>query len=96
MTTELGLLVDDETLLKAFLQLRRDTFAGICKDQGLRTIASIAKTINLSERTVDRVINSDDNAASDRFVAHTLGRWPYLRFNSLFAVVDETTGKELR
>lgn len=77
------------------VKLRRDRFAQVCAERGLKTTAAIAKTIHLSERQVDRVVNDGDDP-SGRFIGRTLAAWPLVSFRALFAVVDETTGEEMR
>lgn len=77
------------------VKLRRDRFAQVCTERGLKTTAAIAKTIHLSERQVDRVVNDGDDPSA-RFIGRTLAAWPLLSFRALFAVIDETTGEEMR
>lgn len=77
------------------VKLRRDRFAQVCAERGLRTTTAIARTIHLSERQVDRVVNDGDDPSA-RFIGRTLAAWPLLSFRALFAVVDETTGEEMR
>lgn len=77
------------------VKLRRDRFVQVCAERGLKTNAAIAKTIHMSERQVDRVVTDGDDP-SGRFIGRTLAAWPLLSFRALFAVVDETTGEEMR
>jgi predicted DNA-binding transcriptional regulator AlpA len=77
------------------VKLRREIFNKVCAERGLNTIAAVAKTIGLSERQVDRVVNDGDDP-SGRFIGRALAAWPLLSFRALFAVVDETTGEEMR
>lgn len=77
------------------VKLRRDRFAQVCAERGLKTTAAIAKTIRLSERQVDRVIDNGDDPSA-RFIGRTLAAWPLLSFRALFAVIDESTGEEMR
>jgi len=77
------------------VKLRRDRFAQVCAERGLKTTAAVAATIHLSERQVDRVVKDGDDPSA-RFIGRTLAAWPLLSFRALFAVVDETTGEEMR
>jgi hypothetical protein len=77
------------------VKLRRDRFAQVCAERGLKTTAAVAKTVHMSERQVDRVVTDGDDP-SGRFIGRTLAAWPLLSFRALFAVVDETTGEEMR
>lgn len=77
------------------VKLRRDRFAQVCAERGLKTTTAIAKTIHLSERQVDRVINDGDDPSA-RFIGRTLAAWPLVSFRALFAVIDEVTGEEMR
>jgi hypothetical protein len=76
-------------------KLRQDVFNELCQDRDLTTTAAIAKHIGVSEKTVSRVAEQG-GTPSGTFIARTLARWPRCSFRSLFAVVDETTGKEMR
>lgn len=76
-------------------KLRRDTFLEECAARGLKTTAAIAAAIRMSERQVDRVVN-EGNDPSGRFIGRTLAAWRGFGFRHFFAVVDETTGEELR
>lgn len=69
--------------------------AELCGECGLKTTAAIAAYIGLSPRQTDRVVNHGDNP-SGKFIAQALARWPRCSFRALFAVVDETTGEEVR
>lgn len=77
------------------VKLRRDKFARVCAERGLKTTEAIAATINLSEKTVTRVTEKGDDP-SGRFIGRTLAAWPDFSFRTLFAVIDETTGEEVR
>lgn len=90
MTTENSATAPDVTV-----KLRRDVFAELCTERGLKTTAAIAEHLGLSERTVDRVLNEDSDP-SNRFIAKTLACWRRLSFRSLFAIVETKTGEERR
>ena len=77
------------------VKLRRERFAQVCTERGLKSTAAIARTIHLSERQVDRVVSHGDDPSA-RFIGRTLAAWPLLSFRALFAVIDETTGEEMR
>lgn len=94
MTTTSGPSATDPAS-EVTVKLRRDRFAQVCAERGLRTTTAIARTIHLSERQVDRVVNDGDDPSA-RFIGRTLAAWPLLSFRALFAVVDETTGEEMR
>lgn len=84
------------------VKLRRERFIKACDERGLKTDAAIATLVGLSEKTVRRVVNLNDNPKivpddpSGQFIGRTLAAWPMYSFRALFAVVDETTGEEVR
>jgi hypothetical protein len=97
MTTE-----DKPEAPSAVIRLRRakagqgeTVLAGLCDERDLKTTAAMAKYIGVSDKTVSRIVDHAGEA-SGRFIAKVLARWPMCSFRSLFAVVDETTGEELR
>lgn len=84
------------------VKLRQSAFRKVCAERGLTTISAIAAVIGLSDKTIGRVVNLDDDPnfvpddPSARFIGRTLRVWPMCSFRSLFAVIDETTGNEVR
>lgn len=87
-------MAPDQTAPDVTTKLRSEVFAELCAERGLKTAASIAEHLGVSERTLDRVTDGED--ASGRFIAKVMARWPRLSFRSVFAVVDVTTGEERR
>lgn len=77
------------------VKLRRDQFVKVCAERGLNTNTAIATTIGLSGRQIERVVEHGAGP-SGRFIGGVLAAWPMYSFRSLFAVVDESTGKEMR
>lgn len=75
-------------------KLRHDAFTELCGERDLTTVAAIAKYLGVSEKTVSRV--TDGGTPSGTFIGKTLARWPRCSFRSVFAVVDEITGEEVR
>lgn len=94
MTTESEQL-NGTTAPAVTTKLRRTAFAQVCAERGLETTAAIAAVIGLSEKTIDRVMNHSAEPSA-RFIGRTLAAWPMVGFRALFAVIDETTGKEVR
>jgi hypothetical protein len=93
MTTEAEPL--DRIDAAVTVKLRRDRFVKVCAERGLNTNAAIATTVGLSERQIERIIN-DGADPSGRFIGRVLATWPMCSFRALFAVVNETTGEEVR
>jgi hypothetical protein len=77
------------------VKLRRDRFNQVCAERGLNTTTAVAKTIHMSPRQVERVVEDGDDPSA-RFIGRTLAAWPLLSFRALFAVIDESTGEEMR
>jgi hypothetical protein len=101
MTTDAG-QPEPSTTPAVTVKLRQDAFKRVCAERGLTTITAIAATIGVSEKTIGRVVNIDDDPnfvpddPSARFIGRTLRVWPMCSFRALFAVIDETTGEEVR
>lgn len=100
MTTEVEPL--DGTAPAVTTKLRQKVFVQLCAERGLKTATAIAAALGLSDRTIKRTVNLDDKPdfvpddPSGRFIGRTLAVWPMCSFGALFAVIDETTGKEVR
>lgn len=85
----------DAPVSEVTVKLRRDRFNQVCAERGLQTITAVAKTISMSPRQVERVVDDGDDPSA-RFIGRTLAAWPLLSFRALFAVIDESTGEEMR
>lgn len=83
-------------------KLRQRAFAEVCAERGLNTASAVASFVGLSEKTISRVVNIGNDPKfipddpSGRFIGRTLAAFKRLSFRSLFAVIDETTGEEVR
>lgn len=88
-------LVDGTPEPDVTVKLRRDRFALVCGERNLKTVTAVAKTLRMSLRQVKRVVEEGDDPSA-QFIGRTLAAWPLLSFRSLFAVIDQSTGEEVR
>lgn len=88
MTTE-----QDSIAPNVSTRLRAEVFTELCAERGLNTKAAKAGALGVSEKTISRLIAGEDAAG---IVAPALAIWRRCSFRSLFAVIDNATGEEMR